>query len=44
MENGEDVAAWLRDKPVLKGVIRWWMKGRIQTVIEGFSYGNRKYA
>jgi len=44
MENGEDVAAWLRDKPVLKGVIRWWMKGRIKTVIEGFSYGNRKYA
>ena len=44
MENGEVVAAWLRDKPVLKSIIRWWMKGRIQTVIEGFSYGNRKYA
>lgn len=44
MKNGEDVAAWLRDKPVLKGVIRWWMKGRIKTVIEGFSNGNRKYA
>ena len=44
MKNGEDVAAWLRDKPVLKGIIRWWMKGRIKTVIEGFSNGNRKYA
>jgi len=44
IKNGEDVAAWLRDKPVLKGIIRWWMKGRIKTVIEGFSNGNRKYA
>jgi hypothetical protein len=37
MENGEDVAAWLRDKPVLKGVIRWWMQGRINTLIKGFT-------
>lgn len=37
MKNGEDVAAWLRDKPVLKGVIRWWMQGRINTLIKGFT-------
>ena len=37
MENGEDVAAWLRDKPVFKGVIRWWMQGRINTLIKGFT-------
>ena len=37
IKNGEDVAAWLRDKPVLKGVIRWWMQGRINTLIKGFT-------
>lgn len=44
MANGEAVAEWLQDKPVLKGIIRWWMKGRIQTVVKGFSNGNRQYA
>lgn len=44
MKNGENVANWLRGKPILKAIIRRWMVGRIKTVQEGFQYGNRKYA
>lgn len=44
MKHGESVAAWLRNKPVLKSIIRFWMNGRIKTVMEGFNNGNRQYA
>ena len=28
---GPYVAKWLADKPVIKGLVRWWMKGRIES-------------
>lgn len=37
MKHGEDVAAWLRNKPILKVIIRHWMVGRIETLEKGFN-------
>lgn len=43
-KHGEAVAEWLKDKPVLKFIIRQWIKGRIKSLKKGFDNGNRQYA
>lgn len=32
LKYGESIASWLKDKPKLKSIIRWWMDGRIKTL------------